>query len=175
MDSKQRLLDLLGRGNFRFVDGSMSIEEFKDMIWHNRGQFANIEAVGDRYQEQILDLICIILAERLQPIMISRFGDASDSSLYCILRESLDTPEMRSEWETCKQTALAALGYAGLDTNQLEVISCIIDELPETIISLLIRIVGRLKVIPMQDFADISQTLLQMMKEGSYAGNKGYN
>jgi hypothetical protein len=175
MDTEKKLLALLGGTNFKFIDDRTSVEEFKEIVQYNQKQCTMLEAMGDRYQERILDLMCLVLAERLQPIMINRFGDASDRSLYRVLKESFDTPRMKSEWETCKQTALIALGYDGLNVNQLQIISRIIDELPITIISLLIEIVGRLKVIPMQDFGNISQTLLQMMKEGGYASNTGYN
>ncbi len=175
MDSKQRLLELLGGTNFKFTDSNMSAKEFKDIVWYNREQFAKIEARGEDYQERILDLMYLVLTEELQPIMISRFGNASDRSLHRIFKETFNTPGIKSGWETCKQTALTALVYDGLDAKQLEVISCVIDNLPETIISLLIWIVGRLKVIPMQESTSLSRILTQMMKEGGYADNTGYN
>ncbi|MGD9118742.1 MAG: hypothetical protein PVJ08_08455 [Dehalococcoidia bacterium] len=175
MDSKQKLLELLGGTNFKLTDSNMSVKEFKDMVRYNQKQYAILEAMGDRYRERIWDLMCLVLAEKLQPIMISRFGNTSDRSLYSILKETFNTPGIKSEWEMCKQTALDALGYDGLDAKQLQVINCIIDELPETIIDLLIKIVARIRVIPMQEYAGISQILIQMMREGDYADNTGYN
>jgi len=175
MDSKQRLLDLLGGTNFRFIDSGTSVQEFKETVQHNQTQYARIEAMGDQYQERILDLICLILAEKLQPLMISRFGDTSEHSLHRILNECFYTPEMKLEWEACKQTTLAALSYDGLDAKQMEIISYVIDNLPVTIIDLLVWIVGRLKVVPMQEVKSVSKILAQMMKEGCYADNTGYN
>lgn len=175
MEKETKLLDLLGGINFKVIDSGASVAEFKETIQYNQTQYARIEAMGDQHRERILDLTCLILADKLQPLMISRFGDTSEYSLHCILKECFYAPEMKSEWEACKQTTLAALSYDGFDAKQMEIIGYIIDNLPEMIIDLLIWIVGRLKVIPMQEGTSLSKILAQMMKEGGYADNTGYN
>ena len=149
--------------------------EFKETIQYNQEQYARIEAMGDQYWERILDLTCLILADKLQPLMISRFGDTSEYSLHRILNECFYTPEMKSEWGKCKQLALKTLSDDGLDAKQIELISYVMDNLPETIIGLLVWIVGRLKVVPMQEVTSVSKILAQMMKEGGYADNTGCN
>jgi len=68
MDVKQRLLDLLGETNFKILDSSASVEEFKEIARYNQEQYARIEAIGDRHQERILNLICLALAEKLHPL-----------------------------------------------------------------------------------------------------------
>ena len=175
METETKLLDLLGGINFRVIDSGASVAEFKKTIQYNQTQHARIEAMGDQYRERILDLTCLILADKLQPIVMSRFGDTSEYSLHCILNECFHTPEMKSEWEACKQTTLTAVSDDGLDAKQMEIISNVIDNLPETIISLLVWIVGRLKVIPVQEISSVSKILAQMMKEGGYADNTGYS
>jgi len=175
MEKETKLLDLLSGTNFKFIDSGTCVQEFKETVQHNQTQYARIEAMGDQYRERILDLTCLILADKLQPLMISRFGDTSEHSLHRILNECFYTPEMKLEWEACKQTTLAALSCDGLDAKQMEIISYIIDNLPVMIIDLLVWIVGRLKVVPMQEVKSVSKILAQMMKEGGYADNTGYN
>jgi hypothetical protein len=168
-------LDLLEGTNFRFIDGSSSVQEFKEITQYNQKQYDRIEAKGDRYRERILDLMTLILSETLQPVVISRFGDASNHSLRSILNDCFYTYEMKSEWEACKRTALAALGEDGLNERQLEIVSQTIDYLPETMINLLVWIVGRLKVVPMQEATNISRVLAKMMKEAGYDDSSGHN
>lgn len=175
MDTKQKLLGLLGGTNFRLIDGSSSVQEFKEIVQYNEKQYARIEAKGDQYQERILDLMSLILSEKLQPVMIGRFGNTSGYSLHRILNESFYAHGLESEWESCKRTALKALGEDGLDERQLEIISKAIDTIPEVMISLLVWIIGRLKVMPMQEVGNISRILSNMMKEGEYGDNKGHN
>lgn len=175
MDTQAKLLDLFGGVKFKVIDSGASVEEFKEITQYNQGQYARIEAMGEQYEERILDLICLVIAEKLYPLVISRFGDTSEYSLHRILNECFYTPEMKSEWGACKQTALTALSGDGLDAKQIEIISNVIDNLPETIIDLLVWIAGRLKVIPMQEVTSVSKILVQMMKEGSYADNTGFN
>ena len=122
-----------------------------------------------------MDLMCLVLSETLQPVVISRFGDASNHSLRSILNDCFYTREMKSEWETCKRTSLQALGEDGLDARQLKIISQAIDYLPDMMINLLVWIVGRLKVVPMQEATNISRVLAKMMKEGGYGNNTGHN
>ena len=175
MDTKQKLLDLLGGTNFRLIDSGSSAEEFKEIIQYNQKQYDRLEVKGEQHQERILDLMCFILANKIQPMMISRFGNTSGYSLHRILHESFYAHELGSEWEEYKQTALQALGDDGLDERQLEIISKAIDTIPEVMISLLVCIVGRLKVVPMQEVGNISKILAKMMKEGEYGDNKGHN
>ena len=175
MDTKQKLLDFLGDTNFKFVNNGSSVEEFKDIVQYNQNQYDRIEAKGDHYRERILDLMTLILSETLQPVVLSRFGDTSNHSLRSILNDCFYTGEMKSEWEACKRTALAALGEDGLDERQLEIVSQTIDYLPETMINLLVWIVGRLKVVPMQEATNISRVLMKMMKEAGYDDNTGHN
>ena len=175
METETKLLDLLGGINIKVIDSGASVAEFKETVQHNQTQYARIEAMGDQHRERILDLTCLILTDKLQPLMISRFGDTSEYSLHRILNECFYTPEIKTEWEACKQTALAALSGDGLDAKQMEIISYIIDNLPETIIGLIVWIVGRLKVVPMQEDENISKILVQMIKEGCHGNNTGYN
>jgi hypothetical protein len=153
----------------------LSAEEFKEIIQYNQKQYDRLEVKGDQHLEHILDLMCFILANKLQPIMISRFGNTSGYSLHRILDESFYAHELESEWKVCKRTALQALGEDGLDERQLEIISKAIDTIPEVMISLLVWIVGRLKVVPMQEIGSISKILAKMMKGGEYGDNKGHN
>jgi hypothetical protein len=175
MEKEKKLLDLLDGINFKVINNKASPAEFKEKAMHNQVQYARIEARGDQYQERILDLICLVLADKLQPVMINRFGNTADYFLSRVFHEQFDTPEIQSEWRECRQLALKAISDEGLDANQMEIISKVIDNLPETIISCLVWFVGRLKVIPMQEVASISEILLRMVKEERHANNTGYN
>jgi hypothetical protein len=173
MDAGTKLLDLLGGINFKVIDIRASGAEFRETVRYNEKQYAKIEAMGDQYEERIIDLMCLILAEKLQPIMVSRFGDTSDYALSQLFREQFDTPRMKSEWEYCKGLALEAIRGEGLDSAQMEIVGKIIDNLPETLIDLLVWIVGRLKVIPVQEAGSLSKILVHMIEEGSNANETG--
>jgi len=173
MDAGTKLLDLLGGINFKVIDIRASGAEFKETAKYNQKQYARIEGRGDQYEERIIDLICLILAEKLQPLAVSRFGDTSDYSLSQLFREQFDTPKMKLEWEYCNGLALEAIHDEGLDSGQIEITGKIIDNLPERLIDLLVWIVGRLKVIPVQEANSLSMILTHMMEEASNANDTG--
>lgn len=175
MDAKQRLLDLFGETNFKILNSSASVEEFKEIARYNQEQYARIEEIGDYYQERILNLMCLVLAEKLHPLAVNGPGDTSKYSLRRILAECFCSPGMKLEWGKYKQLALTALSGEGLDAKQTTVIGNIIDGLPDMIIDLLVEFAGRLEVIPIQDVSSFGIILAQMMKEGEYADNSRSN
>jgi len=151
------------------------VAEFKETIQYNQEQYARIEAMGEQHQKRIEDYLCLVLAEKLQPILMRKFGNSSDTSFHQVLIEMFDCPGMKSDWEAIKQLALAALRSDGLNNQQIIIISNLMDELPGLIISFLIELAGRLKPIPMTIAPRVSSILARMMKEGSYADNTGCN
>jgi hypothetical protein len=175
MDKKRRLFDLLGDINFKIIDNRASAAEFREKALYNQSQYAKIEARGDHYEERIIDLMSLILADKLQPVIINRFGNTSDYSLYLFFREQFTAPKMQVEWGKFKHLALEAISDEGLDDEQMEIVSRIIDGLPELLIDFLACLTGRLKVVPMQENTDVSMLLARMMMERNDADNTGYN
>ena len=175
METETKLLDLLGGINFKVIDIGASVAEFKETIQYNQIQYARMEAMGEQHQKRIEDYLCLVLAEKLQPILMRKFGNSSDTSFHQVLIEMFNLPEVKSDWEEKKQLALAALRSDGLNNQQIIIISNLMDELPGLIISFLIELAGRLKPIPMTIAPRVSSILARMMKEGSYADNTGCN
>jgi hypothetical protein len=175
MDKLQRFLDLLGDINFKVIDNRSSAAEFSEKALYNQAQYAKIEARGDHFEERLIDLMSLILADRLQPVIINRFGDTSDYSLYQFFREQVASPKMQVEWGKFKRLALEAISDEGLDAEQIEIVSRIFDGLPELLIDSLACLVGRLKVVPIQENTDVSRLLARMMEEGNNADNTRCN
>lgn len=70
MDSKQRLMDLLSKTNFKVRGSGASVEELKEIARHNHGEYARIQATGRQHEERLLDLTCLVLAEKLHSLAI---------------------------------------------------------------------------------------------------------
>lgn len=130
MEVEKKLLELFGGTNFKIIDGNTSIREFKDKVRLNEELHARIEAMGEQHVERIQDLICFILAERLYPLAIKEFGDASKSSLSYFLKELLNTPQANSEWLKIKQLAMAVLENDNFNKRQLQLIDDLFNCIP---------------------------------------------
>lgn len=66
---------------------------------YNQTQHARIEAMGEQHQKRIEDYLCLVLAEKLQPILMRKFGNSSDTSFHQVLIEMFNLPEVKSDWE----------------------------------------------------------------------------
>lgn len=169
MDTEQRLLELFDGINFKIINGDESVEQYGKIARHNMEQYDLIETRGEIYKEQLLDMISLFLAEKLQPIAVDKYGDTGETSVRRIFDETSSNPEAITEWEKTKQLALSAVSDYGFSESEIDLLSEFLDLIPGMILDLIIELTGRLKVVPMTELSGITRTLTLMMQEEEYA------
>ncbi len=175
MGAKEKLLELLDGINFQPVDGNESPEEFQAKLRQNNEQYDLMAAKCKGLEPQVLDLLAFVLAERLYPLAMEKHGNTAEPSLRSILAETELNPETTPANDKVKQLALEVLRTDGLDDSQLEMIGTLIDAVPGMVLSALVELAARLKMIPMTEYSRIAGTLAMMMKEVAYASdNRDY-
>lgn len=175
MDAVERLMELVGDIEFKSIDGNCSVDELRENVRHNLDQYAKIEAKGEQFEERVQDQISLVLAEKLNPMVIDKVGDSSESSLHHVVTEFFQTPESIAAWEKTRSTIRESLKADGLDESQIEALSGMLDSVPGLVIDHIVELAGRLKVIPMEEVSNITRILASMMKEENYDDNPTNN
>jgi len=169
MNTEQRLLELFDGINFKMINNDNSVEQVTKIVRHNGEQYDLIEAKGEPYKERLLDTISLVLAEKLHPIAMDRYGDTGETSIQHILNDTDSNPMAISEWEKTKQLALSTLKSDDFTESEMSLLSELLDSIPGMILDLIVELAGRLKVIPMTELSDITRILALMMKEEEHA------
>lgn len=175
MDTEQRLLELFDGINFKIVNGDNSVEQFKKIARYNQEQYDLIEARGELYEERLLDMISLVLAEKLHPIAMDRYGDTGEISVRRIFDETTSNPTTMSDLRKVKQLALSTISADDFNESQVSLLSELLDLIPEMILDFIVQLAGRLEVIPMTELSGITRILTLMMQEEGYADNTRNN
>jgi len=175
MDTEQRLLELFDGINFKIVNGDNSVEQFKKIARYNQEQYDLIEARGELYEERLLDMISLVLAEKLHPIAMDRCGDTGEISVRRIFNETTSNPTTMSDLRKIKQLALSTISADDFNESQVSLLSELLDLIPEMILDFIVQLAGRLEVIPMTELSGITRILTLMMQEEGYADNTRNN
>jgi hypothetical protein len=166
MDMKKKLAELLDGTDF-WVDADCdSAERLMKLGEHNMEEY---DGMGKERQQRTHDLICLVLAEVLQPQARDKYGDISDSSVRKVLVDEFTEPESKLGWEKWKQLAKQAMTNQGFSHYQLGQIYQIFDLMPHIIIEFIVEGVSRFRLVPRADAAKIAIVLREMFAEVNYA------
>jgi hypothetical protein len=171
MDKGQKLLELMAGANFRVHVDCSSPDRLLESGKRIDAEYAKIEALGEEHQNRIWCLLCLVLAEQLQPQALSKYGNTSESSLRRVLADELLQPE-DTKWIEAARMAKEALRGQGFTDQQLEMIGQLFDNLPNVIVDFIVEGIRHLCLIPLSEEPDIAGILCDMLREAEgYADN----
>ncbi len=165
MDKCKKLLELMAGANFRIDVDYSSPERFLESGKRIEAEYAKIEDLGEEHQNRIWRLMCLALAEQLQPRALSKYGNASDSSLRQVLADEFFKPDNgKHDWVEAARLAREALRAQDFTEQQLVMIDQLFDSLPNFIIDVIIEGVRQMCLIPVAEGSDIAVILCEMLK-----------
>lgn len=164
MDKCKKLLELTASANFRIHVDCSSPDRFLESGQRIKAEYAKIEDLGEEHQSRIWRLICLVLAEQLQPRALSKYGNASDSSLRRVLADEFLQPE-DIIWVEAARLAKEALKTQEFTDQQLEMIGRLFDSLPDVMMDFIVEGVRQMCLLPLAEGPDIADILCEMLKE----------
>ena len=120
-------------------------------------------------------MISLVLAEKLHPIAMDRYGDTGEISVRRIFNETTSNPTTMSDLRKIKQLALSTISADDFNESQVSLLSELLDLIPEMILDFIVQLAGRLEVIPMTELSGITRILTLMIQEEGYADNTRNN
>lgn len=166
MDKCKKLLELMAGANFRLDVDYSSPERFLESGKRIEAEYAKIEDLGEEHQNRIWRLMCLALAEQLQPRALSKYGNASDSSLRQVLADEFFKPDNgKRDWVEATRLAREALRAQEFTEQQLVMIDQLFHILPNFIIDVIVEGVRQMCLIPVAEGPDIAVILCEMLKE----------
>ena len=166
MDKHKKLLELMAGANFRFDVDYSSPDRFLESGRRIEAEYAKIKALGEEHQNRIWRLVCLVLTEQLQPRALSKYGNASGSSLRQVLAEEFFKDDNgKHSWVEIARLAKEALRAQEFTDQQLEMIGQLFDRLPNVMIDVIVEGVRQICLIPVAEGPDITVILCEMLKE----------
>ena len=166
MNTCKKLLELMAGANFRIDVDYSSPERFLESGRRIEAEYAKIEDLGEEHQNRIWRLMCLVLSEQLQPRALSKYGNASDSSLRHVLADEFFKPDNgKHSWAETARLAREALRAQEFTEQQLEMIDLLFDSFPNVIIDVIVEGVRQMCLIPVSEGPDIAVILCEMLKE----------
>ena len=164
MDKRKKLLELMAGANFWLDVDCNSPERFLESGKRIEAEYAKTEDLGEEHLNRIWRLVCLVLAEQLQPRALSKYGNTSDASLRRVLADEFLQPE-DVKWVEAARLAKEALKSQEFTDQQLEMIGQLFDSLPDVIIDFIVEGVRQMCLVPLAEGPDIAGILCEMLKE----------
>jgi hypothetical protein len=136
MDKRKKLLELMAGANFRLDVDYSSPERFLESGKRIEAEYAKTEDLGEEHLNRIWRLVCLVLAEQVQPCALSEYGNTSDSSLRQVLADDFFKPDNgKHDWVEAARLAKEALRAQEFTEQQLDMIGQLFENLPDLGIS----------------------------------------
>jgi hypothetical protein len=161
MDVKSKFLQVLDGVDFRYGNDVDSPDQLVKLGDHVLAQF---EALGEERQKRGEDLMCMILADALQPRALARYGDAGIDSVRMVLVEELHL-DADTIWGKYQRLAKQGIGNLGLNEFQLEQLNNYIDLMPDIVSELIAELASRFDLIPRKNAPTLALVLRDLFQE----------
>ncbi|OGO29858.1 MAG: hypothetical protein A2Z29_05495 [Chloroflexi bacterium RBG_16_56_11] len=173
MDTKKKFLELLDGVDFRYGAAVDSPDQLVNLGQHVLTQY---EALGEERQQRAYDLMCVILADVLQPRALARWHDASFNSIRRVLVEEFTRLGIDTIWEKYQQLAKQAIANLGLNDFQMEQLNTLFDLMPDIVVEFIARLASRFDFLPRENAAILALVLRDMFQEeANHAESKRHN
>ena len=163
-DLVKKAMELAG-GEMRFKHQFNTPEELLAVGAHNNAELERIEAIGVEVPGRIWDLLCLLMAEALQPVIMN--SQDPKAALRQFLLNKFSQPKYG--WERIRQLEREAIATGGFTAKQLESIDLTVDALPQMMINEIVEAVIPLMVIPKTESGKFTGILVEMFKEAKNA------
>ena len=161
LDLAKKIIELAG-GGLSFKQQFSTPEELLAVGAHNNAEFERIAAIGVELPGRIRDLLCLLMAEAYQPIIMS--SQAPKPALKQFLLDKLLQP--KNGWEKIRQLMREGIATGDFSAKQLESIYLLVDELPRIMVDDIVEAVIPLMLIPKTESAKLTGILVEMIREG---------
>jgi hypothetical protein len=173
MDTKGKFLEVLNGVDFRYGAAVDSPEQLVKLGQHVLAQY---EALGEERQQRAYDLICMILADVLQPRALARYRNASFNTIRRVLVEDVTRLGVDSKWLKYIELAKQGIANLGLNDFQVEQLNKWFDLMPDIVVEFIARLASRFDFLPRENAAILSLVLRDMFQEeANHAESKRRN
>ena len=160
-DLAKKIMELAG-GGLRFKQQFSTPEELLAVGAHNNAEFERIAAIGVELPGRIRDLLCLLMAEAYQPIIMS--SQNPKTALRQFLLDKYSQPEYG--WEKIRQLMREGIATGDFTAEQLESIYLLVDKLPQMMADDIVEAVIPLMLIPKTESDKLTGILVEMIREG---------
>jgi len=161
IDLAKKIMELAG-GEFRFKQQFSTPEELLAVGAHNNAEFERIAAIGVELPGRIRDLLCLLMVEAYQPIIMS--SQDPKAALRQFLLDKYSQPEYG--WEKIRRLMREGIATGDFTAKQLESIYLLVDELPRIMVDDIVEAVIPLMLIPKTESDKLTGILVEMIREG---------
>src|SRR5271157_4097256 len=160
-DLAKKIMELAG-GGLRFKQQFSTPEELLAVGAHNNAEFERIAAIGVELPGRIRDLLCLLIAEAYQPIIMS--SQNPKIALRQFLLDKYSQPEYG--WGKIRQLMREGIATGDFTAEQLESIYLLVDKLPQMMADDIVEAVIPLILIPKTESDKLTGILVEMIREG---------
>jgi hypothetical protein len=164
IDLVKKIMELAG-GGLRFKHKFNTPEELLAAGAHNNAELERIEAIGVEVPGRIRDLLCLLMTEAYQPIIMN--SQDPKTALRQFLLAKYSQPEYG--WEKTRQLMKEGIATGDFTAKQLESIYLLVDALPQTMTDEIVEAVIPLMLIPKTESDKLTGILVEMFKEAKNA------
>ncbi len=169
MDSRSRLLTLMGGSNFSFDTVFDDPARFVK-VWN--GLMTEAAASTEEKQQRILDLIFLVMAEILQPTAIGKYGDAGVASVRRVLLDRYLEPGVKLGVEKLVQLMKKeAVANPAFGDCQRDAICRLYDLIQQSFIDFIAGRVAQYRFLPVDEVPQIAMVISDMFREAGDANN----
>lgn len=169
MDSRSRLLTLMGGSNFNFDTEFDDLARFVK-VWNRL--MTQAAACSDEKQGRILELIYLNMAEMLQPAAIAKYGDASGASVRRVLLERYLEPGVKLGVERIIQLLREeAIANPTLEDCQRDQICKFYDLVQQSFIDFVVNRVAQYRFLPVDEVPQIAMVISDMFRKAGDVNN----
>jgi hypothetical protein len=167
MDNSEQPLDLakkalaLAGGEIRYKHEFHSTSELIAMTHYNAAERARIAAIGPDVLDRIDDLICLLLAEALRPVILNSPNPKATLRKFLLARFF----EPRFGWAEARPLVKGMYDGGGFNAEEYKTIDDYIDSMPYAIFDNLVDAVIPYCLIPKADADKLTGILVEMLKE----------
>ena len=173
MDTKKKFLEILDGVDFRY---GAAVDSPEQLVKYGHHILAQYEALGEERQQRAYDLMCMILADVLQPRALARYHDASFDSIQQVLAEDISRLGADAKWEKHIELAKQAIANLGLNDFQLEQLNKLFDLMPDIVVEFIAQLASRFDLLPRENAATLALVLRDMFQEeANHAESKRHN
>ena len=173
MDTKKRFLEVLDGIDFRYGAAIDSPDQLVKLGEHVLAQY---EALGEERQQRAYDLMCVILADVLQPRALARYHDASFNTIRRLLVEEFSRLGADSKWRKYIELAKQGIANLGLNDFQVEQLNKLFDLMPDIVVEFIARLASRFDLLLRENAATLALVLRDMFQEeANHAESKRHN
>jgi len=173
MDTKKKFLEVLDGVDFRYGAPVDSPEQLVKLGEHVLAQY---EALGEERQHRAHDLMCMNLADVLQPLALARYRDASFNSIQRVVAEDFARAGADTIWGKYQRLSKQVIASLGLNDFQAEKLNKLIDLMPDIFVEFIARMASRFEFLIRENAATLALVLRDMFQEeANHAESKRYN